>query len=270
MHRKEKIRTLELTNVTYECREITSLWFMDEETRKAEPGQYLMIWVPGLDEVPMSISGIEINGKSRITVRVVGETTEELADLQQGDRIGVRGPFGNSYNVDKNRPLIVAGGSGAASLMPLVLKMIDIRVKPTFILGARSKDQLLFVGELEKLLGENLVISTDDGSKGYSGYASELAAKLIETNAYDMVYTCGPERMMEKVFQATEEYGLNIQASLERYVKCAVGLCGSCAIGPYRVCADGPIFDNKMLRKVREEFGISTMDPSGRLVRLDH
>jgi dihydroorotate dehydrogenase electron transfer subunit len=128
----------------------------------------------------------------------------------------------------------------------------------------------LFLEKLEKQLGDRLVISTDDGSRGFSGYASGYAAKLMETEVYDHVYTCGPELMMARVFLDADNLGLPVQASLERFIKCSVGLCGACAVGPYRVCADGPVFDTAMLRNIRGEFGVSRMDLSGKSVRVDH
>ncbi|MBD3206004.1 dihydroorotate dehydrogenase electron transfer subunit [Candidatus Bathyarchaeota archaeon] len=267
---KENTRNVEIARVDYECKDIWSLLFQDDEIRKAKPGQYIMVWMPGIDEIPMSISAKDVNGLSRITVRVIGHATNSLTSMKEGERIGVRGPFGNSYGRDSRNPLVVAGGSGMASLMPLLEDFLVNNVKPTVVLGARSADQLLFVNQLEQLLGEDLLITTDDGSRGFTGYASGYAAKLMETRKFDMVYTCGPEIMMSKVFYAAEENGLPLQASLERYIKCAVGLCGACVIGPYRVCKDGPIFNSSMLRETREEFGVSKMDPSGRRIRVDH
>jgi len=218
----------------------------------------------------MSISSIEHNGLSSITVRNVGPTTEILDSITPGTKLGIRGPYGNYYEIKGEKPLIVAGGSGAANLLPLVKAFLSEGVKPTFILGGRSSDQLLFEDTLVELLRENLVISTDDGSMGYTGYASGYTALLMAENEYDHVYTCGPELMMAKVFYEAEKYDIPIQASLERYIKCAVGLCGNCAIGQYRVCKDGPIFDTEMLKEVRDEFGVSQMDASGIKVRVNH
>jgi len=266
----EDTRKVELTSVISECKDFTSLWFQDQWTAKARPGQYIMAWIPGLDEVPMSLSAINEGGLSSITVRAVGEATEALSSLKPGEGLGVRGPFGNGYTLEGRRPLLVAGGSGAASLTPLVMELVSRGDDPTFVLGARSSDQLMFLKKLENLLGDSLVISTDDGSMGYSGYASGYAAKLMEGKGYDHVYTCGPELMMARVFLDAESMELPVQASLERFMKCAVGLCGSCAVGPYRVCADGPVFDSEMLREIRGEFGVSKMDPCGRSVRVDH
>lgn len=270
MHKTDKIRTVEIKKVKREAIDITTLYFEDETVRSGKPGQYIMVWVPGDDEVPMSISGIDEDGLSSITVRKVGITSETLDAMQPGDRIGIRGPYGIGYEVEGKKPLIVAGGSGTASLLPLVKAFQSKGVNPTFILGGRSADQLLFEDELMDLLGENLVISTDDGSMGYNGYASGYAALLMDENTYDYVYTCGPELMMAKVYQETERRELPLQASLERYVKCAIGICGNCAIGPYRVCADGPVFTSDMLREVREEFGRSQMDASGKKTRVNH
>jgi dihydroorotate dehydrogenase electron transfer subunit len=91
----------------------------------------------------------------------------------------------------------------------------------------------------------------------------------MDQERFDHVYTCGPEVMMAKVFQDAEKRGLPVQASMERLIKCAVGLCGSCAVGPYRVCRDGPVFDTLMLREIQGELGVSRMDPCGRAVRVD-
>ena len=270
MCRNDEIRTVVVLDVKREAVDITTIYFKDELVQTAKPGQYIMVWVPGEDEIPMSISTIEQNGLSSITVRKVGSTTEMLDSITLGARLGIRGPYGNHYEVLGENPLIVAGGSGAASLLPLVKAFLDKGVKPTFILGGRSSDQLLFEDTLVDLLREKLVISTDDGSMGYNGYASGYAALLMAENDYDHVYTCGPELMMAKIFYETEKKGLEIQASLERYVKCAVGLCGNCAVGPYRVCKDGPIFNTEMLKEIREEFGISHMDATGTKVRVHH
>lgn len=266
----EEIRRVRLTDVVSECKDFTSLWFRDPWAAEAKPGQYVMAWIPGLDEVPMSLSTIDDGGRSSITVRAVGEATEALSALEPGDGFGVRGPFGNGYRAEGRSPLIVAGGSGAASLAPLVKEILSRGVKPTFVLGARSSDQLVFMERYRKMLGDRLVVSTDDGSMGYSGYASGYAAKLMEKGSFDHVYTCGPELMMARIFKDAESMGLPVQASMERLIKCASGLCGACAVGPYRVCKDGPVFDTAMLREIRGEFGATKMDLSGRAVRVDH
>jgi len=266
----EEIRKVTIEKITPECADIVSLWFKDPHIQKAQPGQYLMVWLPGLDEIPMSVSRINEEGLSSITVRLVGQSTEILTKMAPNKTIGIRGPFGNGYKLTGNSPLIVAGGSGAASLLPLLEEFRVNGVVPRFVLGARNADMLLFEKRLSNLLGDNLLISTDDGSKGYSGYASGYAAKLMETEVFDSIYTCGPELMMAMVYRDARSQKLPIQASLERFIKCSVGLCGSCGIGSYRVCVDGPVFDTEMLDMVKDELGNDRMDQSGRVIRVDH
>ena len=266
----EAMRVVKLTKVKEEVRGMRSLHFEDERCSEGVPGQYVMIWNPAAEEVPMSLASIGEDGKVAVIVRPVGESTEALCGMSAGDKIGLRGPFGNGYTVQGGSPLLVSGGTGAASLKPLAEEMVAKGLKPTFILGARNKDQLLLKERLESLLGEDLLTATDDGSHGYRGYASTYAMQLLKKNNFDMIYTCGPEIMMAAVFQVAEDRGIPMQASLDRYIKCAVGLCGSCGLGPYRVCKDGPVFSSEQLREVRDEFGKRRMDPSGRAVKVDH
>ena len=268
--RAEAVRARSLVRVERETDDMRTLCFRDELCSQASPGQYVMVWAPGVDEVPMSLSTIGRDGLSSVTVRSVGEATRALCGLRAGDRIGVRGPFGKGFTIVGTSPLIVGGGAGAASLVPLAEAMLGRGLKPTFVLGARNVDRLLFRRRLERQLGDRLVSATDDGSCGFRGLASECASRMMEEKCFDIVYMCGPELMMASIFAAAEERGIPVQASLERYIKCAVGLCGSCAIGPYRVCKDGPVFSSEQLRALREEFGRRRMDPSGRMIEVDH
>lgn len=260
------MKVVKIGRVVQETPDVTTLYFFG--VAGAKPGQYLMVWLPGVDEVPMSLS--TIGEPSSITVRVVGDATRALSKLREGSKIGIRGPFGNGYAVKGMHPLLVGGGSGIASLTPLAEALVSTGAKPTFLIGARSKDQLLFKTRLSKLLWEGLIVSTDDGSEGFHGYASNYAVELLAKNKYDQVYICGPELMAAKIWAEADRLSLPVEASLERLCKCAVGLCGSCAIGPYRVCKDGPIFDEGKLREVSADFGKRRMDASGRMVKVDH
>ena len=268
--RPEAVRVRRLVEVERETDDVVTLYFKDDLCSKASPGQYVMIWAPGVDEVPMSLSTIGRDGVSSITVRAVGEATKVLCGLRTGERVGVRGPFGNGFTIVGSSPLIVGGGTGVATLKPLIEEMLSEGIEPALVMGARNVSHLLFSSRLERLLGDRFVPATDDGSYGFRGLASECALRLLEEQRFDVVYTCGPELMMVSVLDAAEARGIPLQASLERYIKCAVGLCGSCAIGPYRVCKDGPIFHSAQLRAVWEEFGRRRMDPSGRMVEVDH
>lgn len=268
--RPEAMRVVRLVRVQDETAGRKSLYFEDCLCSLAEPGQYVMIWTPKAKEVPMSLSTINRNGPSSVTVRPVGETTEALCSLVEGDRVGIRGPFGNGFSVIGDSPLLVAGGTGAAPLATLAEKMVSEGLKPAFILGAGHSEQLVFRDRLGELLGDDLLIATDDGSCGFKGLASQLTVELMEEREFDSIHTCGPELMMATIFRDADERGIPFQASLERYMKCAVGLCGNCAIGPYRVCKDGPVLGSEQLRNVSDEFGKAKMDPSGRVIRVDH
>ncbi len=266
----EQLRILSVEKVVNEAMDIKSLFFFDETFVKSIPGQYAMIWVPGVDEVPMSVSSIDKKGVFSITVRGVGEATNALCSLNIGDLVGIRGPFGNGFTLKGECPLIVGGGTGIASLYPLVEKFLSVGVIPTVVNGSKTVDTLLFRDRLLDLLGERLKVATDDGSGGYHGYASELAVKVMEGGDFDQIYACGPELMLFSIFNLSLERSIPLQVSLERYIKCAVGLCGSCMVGPYRVCKDGPVFDSLMLSRVEADFGRERMDSSGRNIPVNH
>jgi dihydroorotate dehydrogenase electron transfer subunit len=262
----DELRTVIVERIVAETPDITTIYF--PSVGEAQPGQYVMVWLPGVDEIPMSLS--TIGSPSSISVRVVGDATRTLADIKEGAKIGIRGPFGNGYLILGKHPLLVGGGTGIASLTPLAELMVEKGVNPTFVIGARCKDQLLFKKRLTILLGDNLLISTDDGSEGYHGYASVNAKEIMTSRNFDQIYICGPELMSAIVWSDSERYHIPIQASLERFCKCAVGLCGSCAIGSYRVCRDGPVFDSAKLREVAADFGKRRMDASGKMIKVDH
>lgn len=117
-----------------------------------------------------------------------------------------------------------------------------------------------------KNTGANILISTEDGSKGFKGLITQLTRKTLKGIKFDMILTCGPEIMMKKIFDISEE--IPFQASLERYFKCGIGICGQCCIGMgLRVCKDGPIFDKKTLKNI-EDFGVFKRDSSGKKVKF--
>jgi dihydroorotate dehydrogenase electron transfer subunit len=265
--RPEALRVVRVLRVMEEADGISTLYFRDELCREAEAGQFVMVWIPGVEEVPMSLS--TIGEEASITVKAVGDTSRRLTSMKGGELIGLRGPFGRGFEIRGERPMLVAGGTGMAPFKPLIGEMTERGLEPTLVLGARTKSRLLFLQRLRGLPGLRLHVATDDGSMGFRGLASEYAERLMDERNFDSIYACGPERMMAAVYRAAEKRGLPIQVSLERYMKCAVGLCGSCGIGPYRVCRDGPVFDGEMLRRVSEEFGHRRLDPSGRPIPLE-
>jgi len=226
------------------------------------PGQFFMIWIPGVDEIPMSISQISNNVKG-ITFRKIGDGTRALYQLRKGDKIGVRGPYGNGFTLQGKHLLFVGGGTGIAMLAPAVEQARKKKLTSTVIIGVKTRNELFFEDRLRRC-GATVLVSTDDGSAGFKGFASELAKEIIKKEKIDAVYTCGPEPMMKSLLSSCKT--ISFQASLERYMKCSIGICGQCCIGKgLRVCLDGPIFNGTTLKKV-EDFGIYRRDAAGRKI----
>ncbi|NYT11363.1 MAG: dihydroorotate dehydrogenase electron transfer subunit [Methanomassiliicoccales archaeon] len=227
------------------------------------PGQYIMMWIPGIDEIPMSLSYL---GRMKgVTVKKVGEATKALCSLKVGDQIGVRGPFGQGFAISEERTLCVGGGVGMAAIMPAVTSFKDRRLVDVAI-GAPTKSELLFE---DRAIGNcrEVIVSTDDGSKGFHGTVVDMIKPMLESGEYQMLLGCGPELMLDALHKVCMKAGVESQLSLERFIKCGVGLCGSCAINGIRVCADGPVFWGSELTKC-SEFGKYKRDQSGRKTRL--
>lgn len=214
--------------------------FVLDEKINAKPGQFLMVWIPEVDEKPFSIS--DINPLS-ITVARVGPFTKEFHKLREGDKVGIRGPFGRGFRLIGKKVLLIGGGYGAAPLRFLAKEAKRKGIDVSVILGAKSADELLFEEEFA-----SPIITTDDGSKGIKGTATKAARKLIKN--FECVYACGPEEMLKELGELCNKSNVMFQASLERYIRCGIGICGECAIDGFRICADGPVFLGKKLLKM--------------------
>jgi dihydroorotate dehydrogenase electron transfer subunit len=228
------------------------------------PGQFVMLWLPRVDEKPFALS---TRGKNpTITIEKKGNFTKKLFTLKKGTKVGLRGPYGHGFKL-KNKACIIAGGLGTVPTVLLSDELKNKGFKVTTIVGARTENRLLFLHRFRKN-SDNLYITTDDGSAGEKGYATDTLEKLLEKKKFDVVYTCGPEKMMKKVFEICEKKNIECQASLERYMKCGFGICGQCVIDGMRVCVEGPVFTSAKLRKL-SEFGKTARLKSGRKVNLD-
>jgi dihydroorotate dehydrogenase electron transfer subunit len=262
-------RVVPVVDSAEETPRIRSLSFRDDLTAAAEPGQFGMVWAPGVDEVPMSLLPRGKDGVVTIIVKERGKGTAALRGKKVGDLIGIRGPYGRGFTLTGvKRTLMIAGGTGAVPLLALLRRLASTRVECSFILGARTSQELLFKNEIELLSkdAEGIVsITTDDGSAGTKGLATDETARLIRSRPFDHVYTCGPEVMMRRVLDLAAEARISSEAGLERIFKCGSGICGSCCIGPYMACKDGPVFSGEILRAL-PEFGKSTRDACGRPV----
>ena len=252
-----------ITQITEESSLIRTFFF-DHRFEDMEPGQFVMVWVRGVDEVPMGLSS-----KNSITVQKVGEATSKLFELKEGDSFGLRGPFGKGFTLpsEGERTLVVAGGVGAAPLVPYAEAARVAGSEVHTVLGARSAGDLIFEERFAEA-GE-VYISTDDGSKGTKGFVTDVLSGL-NLSAYDRIAVCGPEVMMASVFRLLEERKVleKSEFSLHRYFKCGIGVCGACCIdrSGLRVCRDGPVFSGVQL--LYSELGKYTRDASGRRVKI--
>ena len=223
-----------------------------------QPGQFTMLAVPGIGEVAISISGDPAtqDGTLTHTIRAVGAVSSALHDAPLGARLGVRGPFGTTWDLASatGRDLvIVAGGVGLAPLRPVLLGALADRRSyrsVRLIAGARTPAEFLFRGELEAWSGRadlDVELTIDQPAAGWSGqvgFVTEPLARLAVDPARTTAFLCGPELMMRFSAQVLLRKGIpadDIRISLERDMKCGIGLCGHCQLGPILVCRDGPV-----------------------------
>ncbi|MBN1407819.1 MAG: dihydroorotate dehydrogenase electron transfer subunit [Calditrichaceae bacterium] len=239
---------------------------------RAKPGQFVMVWMPGVDEVPMSI-GWQTNTEFHISIADVGECTHAIHEqIKVGDRLGIRGPYGTSFEfADYDYIIGVGGGCGTPPILNLVQQAVKAGKKVTVIQGARSKDYLLFKDLFNELGIPDLKCTTDDGSEGTKGVSTDILKEMLEKldkSKKTCVYTCGPEIMMVKVAQLCEEYGVDCQVSLERYMKCGFGICGQCCMDDsgIRLCKDGPVISGKLALQ-HPEFGKYHRDQAGVVIK---
>jgi len=210
----------------------THTLFFDREII-CEPGQFMMVWLPRLGEKPFTLSY-----SNAITVKRAGSFTERLVALEPGDIIGLRGPLGRGYP-PLWQPALVGGGVGIAELRLLALKSES----PQFILGGQTAEEILFYAELQKY--GTVSVATEDGSLGIKGLITDLLPVAASSFA-----VCGPERMMVACRPHLPDN--QTYYAIERYMKCAVGLCGQCTCSGYRVCVDGPVFSGNMVGRMTD------------------
>lgn len=269
-----EMEMVKVSEIRTEARGISTIFFKSEreDWYTMTPGQFVMIWVPGIDEVPMSISynDGEVLG---ITVQGVGEASRAICALKEGEWIGVRGPYGNGFMIPEDCDTVIglAGGVGAASVVTALEEAFNDGIFVTSLVGARDEPSLLYRGRWERFSGK-VVYSTDDGSFGYSGFITEPLKEVLkgmseEEISSTVVFGCGPEIMMVNSYRILEEFNVHGLFSLERLMKCGIGLCDSCAVSGLRVCADGPVFSCEQLDEI-EEFGNTHRDRSGRSVPI--
>jgi NAD(P)H-flavin reductase len=221
-----------------------------------QPGQFTMLYAWGVGEVPISVSAVEIGGRLVQTIRDVGAVTHKLCALEQGTTLGVRGPLGRGWPVEELAGadvVVVAGGLGLAPLRPAVHALLakrEVFGRLVLLYGARTPADLLFLEEVErwKTAGLDVQLTVDAADAEWDGPVG-VVGKLVARGDFDAATAaalmCGPEVMMRFTAAALLERGVAAErtyVSLERSMKCGVGQCGHCQIGPTLVCVDGPVY----------------------------
>jgi dihydroorotate dehydrogenase electron transfer subunit len=262
--------TVKINRVIDEADDIKSFMFNHRFKEQPTPGQFLMAWLPGVDEIPLALSYIASKKQQEfgVTVANVGTATGEIHLMKTNDVVGLRGPYGNGFSLeDAKRILVVGGGIGMAPLAPTVEAARQMRKYVQVLVGAKTASGLLFDYRMREA-NVKVHITTDDGSAGQKGFVTDLVEDQLEKNNYDLVLGCGPETMLVKLVDMCNSREIAVQVSLERYMKCGLGICDSCAINGFHVCKDGPVFEGDLLAKI-EDFGKYKRDATGRKIGLN-
>jgi len=228
------------------------------------PGQFNMLGVFGVGEIPISISGQAPDGAGILhTVRAVGAVSRALAGLQPGAVLTLRGPFGRPWPVERARGrdvVVIAGGLGLAPVRPVIHELIanrDDYDKVSVLSGARGPGEILFPDDLSVWRGRpdcRVEVTVDRATPDWHGHVGVVTSLLPATDfdpARTTAFVCGPEVMMRFAANGLTDRGVadeDIFLSMERNMQCAVGHCGHCQLGPVLICRDGPVFDWARLR----------------------
>ncbi len=236
----------------------------DLEEFAFQPGQFNMIYVYGVGEIPISISGDPANSRMLVhTTRAIGTVTKAMDKMRRGDILGIRGPYGKPWPLDKANGLdvvFIAGGIGLAPLRPALYEVVahrDQYGKVVLLYGTRSPLDVLFRQELENWRARfdlEIYVTVDramSGWRGNVGVVTNLISRAPFNPRNTMAFVCGPEIMMRFTAMELHKRGVeneHIFVSLERNMKCAIGLCGHCQFGSVFVCKDGPVFQYSKIK----------------------
>jgi NAD(P)H-flavin reductase len=240
---------------------LISLKILDDIEFSYTPGQFVMVSVFGLGECPISITSSPTRKTLQLCIRRAGRITSGIMDCLVGDVIGIRGPCGNGFPLArmKKNIVIAGGGSGFATLRSLVNYIVDQRSKfdkVAVAYGARTRQDLYFMQEYKswQLADIDVGITVDIGDESWKGEIGLVTSILDKFElAPGSAAICGPTIMINAVANKLMDRGFDhsdIYVSLERHMKCGLGKCEHCMIGPYRACRDGPVFSYDKVKNV--------------------
>lgn len=228
-----------------------------KRVRRPKPGQFMMFWVPGHEEIPLSVAGYR-DGILEFVVKAIGPTTSRVISLRPGSIVGVKGPLGNSLPATTGKCMLVAGGVGIAPLRYyLALARSEApEAELVLVYGAKTSAELVLLDELTKL-ADAVVVATEDGSAGARGTVVDVVKGLTEeVRGLKLAVACGPEAMLRELVGSCNALRGKLVVGLERVMKCGIGVCGSCELGTsgLLVCRDGPWFRaDRVARYLRTE-----------------
>jgi dihydroorotate dehydrogenase electron transfer subunit len=237
--------------------------FRFDRVLEAEPGQFVLLWLPGVDEKPFALSGV-FDRELEITVKAVGPFTQALMGIQPGDYLGLRGPFGTGFTLQDNL-LLIGGGIGNAPLRFLAQRLREKTFSFRWIAAVKTAQDLPFRDEL--LIQTECFPVSEDGSIGKTGRGADFLKELHADEPASALCASGPEPLLLATHRFAREASpeIPVQLSFERYMKCAVGLCGQCCLdgSGLRVCVEGPVLNARQISQV-QEWGKPHRGPSGR------
>ncbi len=227
-----------------------TIWLTLDKALDGIPGQFVMVWLPGIGEKPFSVASMNPFG---LLVVDVGPCSHALHQLKVGDPLWIKGPLGQGYSLEGESLILVGGGYGSAPLLPLAKDALAQGKQVNVCLGAQN-DQglLLFDGFTD--LGCNVACTTEDGSKGDRGLVTTIVEQFIQDFDLDTLYACGPVGMLSALASLCKTYRVDYQLSWEAHMRCGMGLCGSCEVSRsydpwlpvgWLACFDGPVFKHR-------------------------
>ncbi len=249
--------TFTVTKTRQENYRIKTVFF--DKALPCSPGQFVMLWIPGVNERPLSAYRSD---PLAITIANVGKFSGRVYVLNPGDRVGIRGPYGNRFELHGKNVLLVGGGYGLVPLSFLAEEAKKRGVKATVVIGARNGKDVILEKDFE-IAGCRTFICTEDGSRGLRARSPDVAAALLAKEKFSAIYGCGPEKMEEALVQTARKHRTPCFVSVERHMKCAFGICGACACGDRLACAHGPVFSAEELEG-NPDFGKTFLDWGGK------
>jgi len=253
--------TIKIAEIIEETKDIRT--FVFQHNLGAKPGQFIMLTDFEGGEKPFSISDCT-ETEFFITVKRIGDFTTRLFQKNAGDFVSIRGPFGSSFFISSGNVLLVGGGYGTPPLYFLAQELLKNGAKVTVVNGAKTKEDLVFCDKFKEL-GVEYQNITQLGCLGRAGTSVDLAKEAITGQKFDYVYAAGPEMMMK----ALQPHLLDLEYEFlfERYMKCAIGICGNCTMDPLgiRLCVEGPVLPKKLVEQLTE-FGKYHRDATGKRI----